>query len=180
MPATVLVVIDVQESVLVGCHDTGGVLGRINQLIGRSRAAGVPVVFVQHADEDDPDMAAGSRGWELSAALERTDTDVVVAKTYRSAFDDTPLDAILSDLGAERLVLAGAHSDFCVTATAFAALHQGYDVTLAADAHTATAAHLDRGVIPSPLVVDFVNQRFATLSVPGRSIDVMPAAAVIL
>jgi len=175
-----LLVIDVQESVLEGCADVAGVLDRINQLARRARRHGSPVIFVQHEDPDDPEMAAGSPGWQLAAALERLESDPVVAKRYRDSFADTGLQDRLSRSGTRRLVVTGAHSDYCVHTTVLSALARGYDVTLASDAHTARAAKLPEGIVPAATVVSFINDRVATLRYPGRVVSVRPAAEISL
>ena len=176
--ATTLIVIDVQESALRDCPNVNEVIANINQLVGRGRDAGCPVIFVQHDDPSDPDMVAGSAGWQLSPDLDRTDADMVMPKTYRDAFAATGLDDALSLAGAQRLVLMGVHSDFCVMTTALSAVQHGYDVTLVSDAHTAQTADLRSGSIEGRLLVDLVNARIATLRAPGRVIELLPAARV--
>jgi nicotinamidase-related amidase len=52
--STALLVIDMQESVLVGCADVEGVVGRINELARRARSKGSPVVYVQHQGPTTP------------------------------------------------------------------------------------------------------------------------------
>jgi len=172
---TALLVIDVQESVLIGCADVKGVLDRINQLTRRARSHGSYVIYVQHEDPEDPEMAAGSPGWQLAATLERLDDDTVVAKRYRDSFAGTDLQERLSGLGARRLVVAGAHSDYCVQTTVLSALAHGYDITLVRDAHTAQAAKLPEGLVPAATVVSFINDRLATLRYPGRVVSVLSA-----
>jgi nicotinamidase-related amidase len=175
---TTLLIIDVQESVLAGCSDVDGVLGRINELARLARSNGSPVVYVQHQDPDDPEMAAGSTGWQLASALERLDDDPVVAKSYRDSFVQTELHSMLTASGTRRLVVTGAHSDYCVQTTALSALAHGYDVTLVSDAHTAQAAQFPEATVPAAMVVAFINDRVSSLRYPGRGIEVLPAAKV--
>jgi nicotinamidase-related amidase len=177
---TALLVIDVQESVLPGCWDVAGLTDRINDLLRRARDAGASVVFLQHQDPDDPEMKAGSPGWQLVEALDRLEGDPVVAKTYRDGFAHTDLAATLAELGTRRLVVTGAHSDFCVQTTALSALWHGYDVTLVSDGHTARPAELPDGELAGEAVVAFVNSRFATLRVPGRTVEVLGADQVLI
>ena len=175
-----LLVIDMQEAVLTGCVDVPGVIARINDLLRRSRQVGVPIVWIQHQDAEDPEMTAGSPGWRLAAALDRHERDTVVAKSYRDSFADTSLGAVLGQSGARRLVVTGAQSDFCVQTTALSALIRGYDVTLVSDAHTTTSTALPGGELHAEMIVQLVNRRFATLRQPGRTLEVLPAAAVAL
>jgi nicotinamidase-related amidase len=90
-----LLVIDMQETVLARCADVPGVIERINGLLGRARRSGAPIVFIQHQDADAPELAAGSPGWQLVAALDRREGDPVVAKEYRDSFAGTELGAVL-------------------------------------------------------------------------------------
>ena len=173
-----LLVVDVQEAVLVGCLDVAGVITRINELLGRARAAGVAVVFIQHQDAVDPEMTEGSLGWQLAEALDRRSGDTVVAKTYRDSFADTDLGAILAKFGTQRIVVTGAHSDFCVATTALSALPRGYDVTLVADGHTTRPASLAGTEVSAEAIVAFVNSRLATLRHPGQTVEVLPAADI--
>ncbi|HEV7948336.1 MAG TPA: isochorismatase family protein, partial [Glaciihabitans sp.] len=62
-----LVVIDLQVGVVDGGWDYQGVLHRTNTLIERARAEHVPVVFVQHEEEE---MPRGSDLWQLSPPLD--------------------------------------------------------------------------------------------------------------
>jgi nicotinamidase-related amidase len=168
-----VVVIDMQESVLVGCVDAPGVVARINELTRRARAGGVPVFFIQHEDPDDPEMAKGSPGWQLAAGLELAG-DPVIPKTYRDSFAETSLAGMLDAAGISRLIVTGAHSDYCVQMSALSAVVRGYDVTLASDAHTAQ----DDGGLTGAQIRDLVNARFATLRAPGRAITVATASRV--
>jgi nicotinamidase-related amidase len=177
IPATLLV-IDMQRSVLAECADVPGVTGRINELARQARAAGAAVVFIQHTDSDDPEMAAGSGGWQLAQALERLDGDALVPKTYRDSFAETALAALLAGSRTRRVVVTGAHSDFCVQTTALSALVRGYDVTLVSDAHTARPVALPEGELSAESIVAFVNSRFATLRYPGRTVEVLSAVDV--
>jgi nicotinamidase-related amidase len=175
---TTLLIIDVQEAVLSGCADIAGVVSRINELAQRARSTGSPVIYIQHQDPDDPEMTAGSPGWELAASLERLGEEVVIAKTYRDSFAETALHARLAATGTRRVVVTGAQSDYCVQTTALSVLAHGYDLTLVSDAHTAHAAELEHVNVPAATVVTFINDHVAGLRYPGRTIEVLPTARV--
>jgi nicotinamidase-related amidase len=172
--ASAVLVIDVQQSALAGCADADGVVSRINGLLRRARTACVPVIFIQHEDPADPDMAKGSPGWQLAAALDRLEHEPVVAKTYRDSFAGTDLAERLTRDGVGRLVITGAHSDYCVQMTALSAVLHGYDVTLVSDAHTAQ----DDGDLPGSRISDLVTARFASLRAPGSDIAAAPAVDI--
>lgn len=130
---TALVIIDLQRGVLAeaGTWDADGVVARSAELAVRARAAGVPVIWVQH---DDAELVAGTPQWEFAPGLGRVETEPVIHKHYPDAFEDTALAETLE--GAHHLVIAGAQTDACIRATVHGALVRGHDVTLAADAHT--------------------------------------------
>lgn len=169
-----LVVIDVQESVVAGCADAPEVVKRINALARQARQEGAPVIFVQHEDPADPEMARESPGWQLASGLDRLAGDPVVPKSYRDSFAQAPLADLLTTSGIRRLVIAGAHSDYCVQMSALSAVIRGYDVTLASDAHTAQ----DDGDLTGRRIRDLVNARFASLRAPGQAAAVAPAADI--
>ena len=160
---TVLLVIDMQAGVMPGCFDERGVLSRTEALVRRARDEGIPVVWVHH----DP-VGVGTPDWELAAPLVRADDEPVVRKSYRDAFAETDLRAVLDGYGATRLVVAGAQSDFCVRTTTQRAAADGYDVTLVRDAHTTVDATADGVPISGEQIIAHTNMYFAGLRYPGQ------------
>jgi nicotinamidase-related amidase len=73
-------------------------------------------------------------GGELVAEVAPRPGDYFLLKPRYSAFDSTPLEPLLRRLGTERLLLAGAATEMCVTQTAIAARELGFRVTVLADA----------------------------------------------
>src|SRR5260221_14164424 len=113
-----LVVIDMQVGLLDGAPklDLDGVVGRINGLATMARKRG-EVVWVQHCGPEGTDFAPGQLGWNLLPELQRGDGDIVLPKTLNDAFAGTDLQAKLQQLAADRLLIAGWATDFCVDAT---------------------------------------------------------------
>ena len=66
-PNTALVVIDVQNGVVAGNHDRDAVVGRIASLVDRARSEDVPVVWVQHSDDQ---TVQGSDEWRIVPELD--------------------------------------------------------------------------------------------------------------
>jgi nicotinamidase-related amidase len=60
----------------------------------------------------------------------------LVHKQFNSAFEDTSLESQLAALNIAHLVLCGAATNWCIRATAYAALERGYDLTLIEDTHS--------------------------------------------
>jgi nicotinamidase-related amidase len=174
---TALLVIDVQEEALEGCHDADGVVERINDLSRRMTEAGAPVIFVQH--EDGTELIRESPGWQLAAALERPDGSVRLAKTFRDSFEATDLQGMLERDGIRRVVVTGVHSDFCVQTTALSAVIRGFDLVLVSDGHTSRATP-ETSELSGEALRQLVNARMATLRYPGRTIEVVRATELAL
>src|SRR5215218_5418208 len=132
-PNTALLVVDVQNGVVGGAHERDAVVANIDTLVGKARRAQVPVVWVQHSDEQ---LARDSDDWRIVPELAPGDAEPLVEKHYGDAFEDSTLETVLSGLGVGRLILAGAQTDECVRSTLHGALVRGYDATLVSDAHT--------------------------------------------
>ena len=123
-PNTALLVVDVQNGVVEGAHERDAVVANVGRLVDRARREGVPVVWVQHSDEQ---LVRGSDDWRIVPELTPGDAESLVEKEYGDAFEDTTLEALLSDLGVGRLVVVGAQTDACVRSTLHGAFVRGYD-----------------------------------------------------
>lgn len=116
-------------------HDAAGTLRRINRVTRAARAAGRPVIFIQHDDLDRlmPDSAA----WQLHPDLEQAaGGDHYVRKTTCDAFAGTGLDELLRASGVDTLVLTGCATEFCVDSTLQNAASRGYRIVVITDGHT--------------------------------------------
>ncbi|MGO4813118.1 cysteine hydrolase family protein [Cupriavidus sp. 2MCAB6] len=147
---TALIVIDVQRGLFDDTPrpaEADAVLGRINRLISCARAAGAPVVFVQH-EQAAGAMPFGSAAWALERSLAAQADDHRIRKTTPDSFLDTGLAALLDRLQANQLVICGYATEFCVDTTTRRAAGLGYAITLAADAHTThDKPHASAGLI---------------------------------
>lgn len=166
---TVLLIVDMQEGVVTGLLDAVGVLKRTAALIDRARAEAVPVVWVQ-----DDRVGLGTPAWELAAPLARRDDEPLIRKRYRDAFAGEELHQVLRRLGATRLVIAGAQSDYCIRTTTQRAAAEHYDVVLVSDAHTTEDAEWDGVVITGEQIVAHTNLYFSGLRYPGQVIGIAP------
>ncbi|MGW1005337.1 cysteine hydrolase family protein [Streptomyces sp. NPDC002520] len=173
-PHSALLVIDVQNDVVSGCHNLDGVLANINTLIDKARAEGVPVVWVQHNDDE---LKRGSEAWEYVPELTRLDTEPLVHKNYRDSFEDTDLESVLAEHRVGRVVVTGAQTDFCVRSTLHGALVRGYDATLAGDAHTTEDA-TEYGAPAPELVIAHTNLYWNGQHAPGRRGETVNTADV--
>jgi len=173
-PNTALVVIDVQNGVVGAAVARDTVISNINTLVDKARSEGVPVVWVQHNDDD---LAKGSPEWEYVPELKREDTEPLVHKTYGDSFEDTDLEDVLAEARVGRLVVTGAQTDACIRSTIHGALVRGYDVTLVEDAHT-TEDQTAWGAPPPEQVIAHTNLYWQFQSAPGRKGGVTPTKDV--
>ncbi len=139
-----LIVVDMQNAMFHGAaqtgeglpHDADFVVRRVCALIDRARREAAQIVFVQHTGEG---LSHGSDGWRLIAALRPQFPDWVVDKMGASIFAGTNLAAQLKAVGIKRLIVAGASTDDGIAASCREAVDRGFEVVLAADAHTLRA-----------------------------------------
>jgi len=164
-PHTALMVIDAQNGVLARTHERDRVVANISTLVTQARDEGVPVVWVQHSSDELP---RGSEAWQYVPELSREETEPLVHKRHGDAFEDTDLEEVLAANRIGRLVVSGAQSDGCIRCTIHGAFARGYDVTLAADAHT--TEDLSQWGAPTPdLVVAHTNLYWQFQTAPGRT-----------
>jgi nicotinamidase-related amidase len=133
-----LLVIDVQRALFNGRRrpfEADAVVARINSLTSRGRAAGVPIIFIQHEHPGSP-LEFGTENWQLEPHLMKSDGDVMVRKSTPDSFLRTNLGEVLVQKGIEQLVICGYATEFCVDTTTRRAAALGYSVILVADAHT--------------------------------------------
>ncbi|KJK56642.1 isochorismatase family protein [Saccharothrix sp. ST-888] len=134
-PAEALVVVDMQQGFLAGPEAiprADRLAEAVGGLLDRARRAGALVIHLQNDGPPGAVDEPGAPGWGLPLA---EPAEAVVRKTTDDGFEDTGLSALLTDLGVQRLALAGLLSEMCVSTTARTALSRGFSVVLPHDAH---------------------------------------------
>src|SRR4051812_12235730 len=121
-PNTALVVIDVQNAVVADAYMRDEVIANINALVTKARAHQVPVIWVQHSDDD---LAENSEGWQYVPELQRQESEPLVHKHYGDSFEDTTLEFELAQRQVGRLVVSGAQTDACIRSTIHGAFTRG-------------------------------------------------------
>ncbi|GMQ85834.1 MAG: isochorismatase family protein [Acidimicrobiia bacterium] len=120
----------------------------IGTLLDAARAADVPVLYTRNVQKQTVrfDSFAGKSTWDKRATLDGSEgtrivdeiapleSDLVLDKSYASAFYGTPLLTYLVGLGADTLVITGVSTSGCVRASAVDAVTRGYKVAVVADA----------------------------------------------
>jgi nicotinamidase-related amidase len=164
-PNTALLVVDVQRGVVEGATERDAVVANVGSLVEKARQAHVPVVWVQHSDEN---LVKGSENWQIVPELTPGEEEPLVEKSYGDSFEETTLETVLSGLGVGRLVVAGAQTDECIRSTLHGAVVRGYDATLVSDAHT-TEDQTEWGAPPPEQVIAHTNLYWKYHSAPGRT-----------
>src|ERR1039458_4262626 len=74
-PNAALLVVDVQNGVVESAHDRDAVVANIAGLVDMAREEGVPVVWVQHSDDE---LVEGSDEWRIVPELDTDDSEPIV------------------------------------------------------------------------------------------------------
>ncbi len=170
----VLLIIDMQNawhaSPATPCHDSAGVVERINHAAASIRRQGGRVIFVQHADEE---AVSGSHAWQIIPALAVGAGDALVHKSACDSFADTSLARELEVLEGDTLCICGFATEFCVDTTVRAAASRGMNVVVLSDAHTTS----NRPHLSAENIIAHHNWVWSHMAVPDNStLKVSPAA----
>ena len=164
MKPDALIVIDVQQALTKWHPDhEKELLTDIRRLLEACRHQGIPVLFIQH-EEDEGEMKHGGDGWQIDEAVAPRAGEKIFGKKYSSAFRQTGLHEYLKSIGVQNLILCGMQTEYCVDATVKVAFELGYDV-LIPDGGTST---FQNGPFTAADLVRFYqwriwHQRFATV-----------------
>ena len=175
-PKQAMVVIDVQQALFDAVrppYEADAVIQRINAMCARARAANAPVIWIQH--ENLTTLQRSTPGWQLHVALETAEQDHWVGKKTPDAFHHTQLDAWLQQHQIQEIVVAGYASEFCVDTSVRRAAALGYDVVIAADAHT---TH-DKAHASGAWIRQHHNTTLAAISSFGNRMTALPSSAVV-
>lgn len=163
----VLLVVDVQVGVMRNTWDAQRIIKNIGVVVEKARERGVPVIWVQHADDE---LVYDSPDWHIVPNLLPAEGEIRIYKQFNSSFEQTKLEETLAQLGAAHIILAGAATNWCIRATAYGALDRGYDLTLIKDAHTTETLELSHDIrIEAENIIRELNIAMTWLSYPGRT-----------
>jgi nicotinamidase-related amidase len=171
-----LVLIDCQNTYTGGVMELDGVQAAIEEaatLLQRARAAGVPVVHVQHDDGPGSLYDIEGESGSIVDVLAPCNGEQVVVKNYPNSFVQTDLDAVLKTSGTPNVVLAGFMTHMCVNSTARGAFNLGYAPTVVA---AATATRTLPGVDGDPVPAS-VLQAASLAGIADLFAVVVPSAA---
>jgi nicotinamidase-related amidase len=171
---TALLVIDAQAGLLDPAYRRDETIAAINGLIAKARAAGAPVIYVQHDGGAEDRAWVGTPAWRIHPAVLQPAGDPVVRKEASDSFYRTSLLDDLTRLGVRTVVVSGLNTEMCIDTTCRIATSLGFDVILAADAHTTR----DRHALPPAQVVAHHNAVLDDFGNDAAVVRVVPSAGI--
>ena len=115
-----LLIVDVQKAFFardpVTTQSLEMAVEEINAAIALFREKQLPVICVQHVDEDGG-LIPGEDGFELPDGLNVLDSDLHIHKTYGNSFNKTPLEEELRGLDVDTVIITGFCAEYCVLST---------------------------------------------------------------
>jgi nicotinamidase-related amidase len=130
-----LIIIDAQNEYRTGALPLTGIdkaVEEIESLLARARAAGTPIVHVQHKGRPGGAFDLEDERGRIMRELAPECAEPVVQKPLPNAFAGTDLAEKLEAAGRKQLIITGFMTHMCVSSTARAALDHGYRVTVPA------------------------------------------------
>jgi nicotinamidase-related amidase len=119
-------------------------------------------------------LEPGTDGWQVLAALERCASDETISKTANDSFLGTRLEGLLREKKANRVIITGWATDFCVDATVRSCTARGFETWAAADGHTVS----DRPHLPAVKIIEHHNFIWSDLIAPGGAVHVATCKAL--
>ena len=170
-----LLVIDVQNGVVDSAFAREHVIANINQTIKKAREKSIPVIWVQHSDEE---LVIDSDAWQIVPELKPQAGDMKVRKVFRNSFEQTNLESILASLQVDRLFICGAQTNNCIRHTCHGALERGYDITLIKDGHTTSGYEWKGRTVIAEDVINEQNDNLFSYALPNRAARVIESSAI--
>jgi nicotinamidase-related amidase len=136
-----ILVIDLQTGMFDGresapIHMADTLTQRVRDVLQWARDHRHPVCFIRHDGEPGESIAPGAAGWPVWPALGQATDEPTFSKDVGDAFSQPALVEWAAQRGLREVILLGAQTEHCVTATVKGALARGFQVTVVADAHS--------------------------------------------
>ncbi|MCE5336937.1 MAG: isochorismatase family protein [Desulfobacteraceae bacterium] len=128
----VLLLVDLQKSLLDFCVDAGRLPMNAAALVEIAQIMDIPVVLTAQNEE--------KLGGVLPELTEKTPHTKVLPKVEFNCFDNEVISAVVWKTGRKTLLLAGIEAHICIFQTGAGALREGYRVHVAADAVSSRAS----------------------------------------
>ena len=167
---TALIIIDVQRELFSkGLYKEEILLKNISTLIKKAREENVPVIYIQHTEDDDKPMGKDKEGWQIHPHITPSEGDLIVLKHKPDSFYKTNLEEVLIAKNIKKLVFAGLQTDYCVDTTCRRACSLGYDTILVKDAHST----YDTEILKASQIIEHHNMVLGNSFVKLKSTDEM-------
>ncbi|WP_273452925.1 cysteine hydrolase family protein [Nevskia ramosa] len=138
LASSALLVIDLQNEYQSGAlplDQLDRALTETKKLLSLARANGVPVFHFQHkTGPGAPIFDPTGPYFGLIDSVKPITGEAVIEKNYPNCFTATDLDDQLKASGRTEVIIAGAMTHMCISATARSAFDHGYRATVVADA----------------------------------------------
>ena len=135
MKNLVLLVVDVQTAMVLNHpYNEEKVLSNIALLITLCRRLGLEVVYVRHDGGIGDELEYGSDGWQIDTSITPLEGEKIFDKKFNSAFRETGLKEYLDSRGAEKIILTGLQTEYCIDATCKVAFEYGFKIMIPEDA----------------------------------------------
>ena len=178
-----LIVIDVQNeyfngNMLIEYPDPAISLRNIGIAMDTARAAGIPILVVQHsAPEESPIFARGSDSWQLHDEVKQRHYDHLIEKNMASSFVGTDASTWLQAQEINTLTIVGYMTHNCNASTIYQAAHEGYTVEVLSDATGALPYRNEAGYASAEEIHRVFNvvfqSNFAAVGTTGEWINVV-------
>ncbi len=168
-----LVIVGIQRDYFPGgnmpLHEPEAAAAKAGQVLETFRAAGDPIVHVQHlSPAGEGFLEEGSEGAEIMAPVTPQDGETLITKRAPNSFLGTDLEQHLRGLGVDEVVVTGMMTSMCVDATTRAGADLGFKMTLVPDACAApNLEYGDRQLAAQDVHASFVaalGQFYATVT----------------
>lgn len=150
-----LLIVDIQRDYFPGgkmpLHEPEAAAAKAGQVLEAFRAAGDPVIHVQHlAPADGTFLVEGTPGADIMPPVQPAAGEPVVQKRSPNSFLGTDLERRLRDLDPDEVVVVGMMTHICVDATTRAGADLGFKMTVVADACAARPLSHDGRDVAAP------------------------------
>ncbi len=134
---SVVIIIDAQNEYVTGKLPLIGIapaLDNVAILLKAARAAGAPVIHVQHKGRPGGLFDPGADAFRLAPQAASESGEAIIEKPLPNAFAQTNLQDLVAKTGRKQLIVAGFQTHMCISSTVRAALDLGYRTTVVSDA----------------------------------------------
>jgi nicotinamidase-related amidase len=140
----VLIVVDMINDFVTGkfgSERARKIVPNVGALVTKARKQRVQIIFLCDAhNATDRELGIwgehamkGSKGSEIIPELKPEKNDIVIEKQWYSAFVDTQLPEILTQMNVDTLIFTGVSTDICVQNNVASAYFSGYDTIVPRD-----------------------------------------------